>query len=200
MPQDINTVAKKIIVEQGFATVNARQWFYTIGMGAVGRKDLIMPCTISEKIFKTLASKHYHGELVELGKFSISEHKIKTPVLGLENSRFELVEISEKDTGILKDQLCNSVDFPDFKGFLAVQPPDDDNRLFGEAETKWEEGVNSFLMSIVFKIGELKKNRELDEASHRRHVEKVLAQPVTPRNKRHKSTKKLVKQVYKKRR
>lgn len=189
----IDKVLRKIhndIDDQGYSAVAGPKWFYTVGFGKQGRKDLIVPAIMSFRVFQLLASKYATGEIPNIGKFKLDEAKIRTIAMGVEPGRFEFREVSSRDGLIFNEQLCSQTRIPEFVGFLAVQVPDDDNRLFGENESKFTASPEQYLRDIVFDLGVEIERKKSEEEAHRKHAEKVLAARVTPRNKRKKNVKK----------
>ena len=186
--QKAQEVIAKEIAEQGFSTVVAKHYYYTVGFGKSGRKDLIMPAVVPVQLFRLIAGLHYNNELNTHsgGKFMVEEFKINSPSMGEEPIRCQLVEIEDqRHHAIFKETLTGEyMDGYDFVGFDIIQNPDNDNRLFGEKDCILEMKSEAILLGTVFAINE---HLEKEEAEQKR-VKNVLEknQPI-PRNKRKKN-------------
>lgn len=178
------------VSKQGFSTVDAPNWYFTIGLARKGMNDLIVPkAGMTAQHFRRLASVYAAGEVGKTGKI-ITEEILVKGLLGPEPARFELIEAEAKDSAVFKDQMTSNLfqDHP-FQGFTMIQVPDDDNRLFGESECLTDRSVKRALLDQVFVLDELikkqaqaAKDKELDAQAERAHAAKVLNKVVPKHN------------------
>lgn len=184
------TKIKQDIANQGFATIKASGWYFTVGFGQFGRNDLIAPATFPFSVFQTIASKYSRKELLDTGKFSLPEIQIKTDAMGVEPSRYELKEAEVVDSSLLKEQLTSGLMIEDFKRFTIISGPDDDNRLHGENDCRFEKSSKDILLKIIYDLHEKRTSLTLSPKEEQERVDRILNNTPTPRNRRRKSNKK----------
>lgn len=181
---------QKDIQTQGYGVIKGSKWYFTTGFGLKDKPDLIAPATFPFSVFQTIVSKYASGELHDLGKFFLSEFMINTESMGKEPSRYEIRSIDDKDSVTFNEQLTSGLMVCDFKKFSIVQGPDDDNRLYGETDCRFEKSSEALLLDLIFLMHEENNLKIAKQKEDREHAEKVLSKTPTPRNKRNKSNKK----------
>lgn len=162
------------IEAQGFSCVKGPAWFFTVGMGRKGRKDIIMPATVNYIAFQSLAALYYEGK-IELDKKFINEQvTIKTELMGVEPARFVLRQIDKQHQDFLKQQLTSGLVEEAFEGFLTIDAPDNDNQLFGEPNCVVSKNSETVLVGIVEAMHTQAEQKRIADIEEAKRVKEVL--------------------------
>lgn len=146
-----NEEIKKMIDQNGYAVVNVQDvYFYTVGMGSKGKKDLIGVKYFPKGLFDLVANRWYHDEIKPNVGFFVEEFNL--PSSGNEPSRCKLLSLTLATCATIQEALAApSRDF-DSEGFLYVAGPDANNYLVGEENCSFkftaEEHINKLVEAV----------------------------------------------------
>ena len=149
MTNDINAIEEKVN-KDGYAVINVdNAYYYTVGMGNVGRPDLIALPMFPESLFQAVANLHYRGECSIDTPFFLDLFKVKTVLMGEEPTRVVLRSL-EFDTiqHLMTGLTANLRKFKN-RGVVCVLGPDKHNFLPNEPESIIKFDVDEKLIELA---------------------------------------------------
>ena len=158
----LNEVLKTQIAKIGYAVVRSKNYQFTVGLGAHGFKDIIVATNDQEtRLLAILASKLVHGEIFQTPnkKFSLEELVIRTEILGDEPMRLMFSEFDQAEDGakVSSQELIRQVDYkqhvrPGHLGYITIETPDTDNRLFGEVDCEQTVSAREQVIAVLVSL------------------------------------------------
>lgn len=183
LDQRVTTQIKEI----GYAVMGNTNYAFTVGLKRWGLKDLIMvQPRHNYSIMSILTSKLVHEEISQVRskgtigtnvvrKGSLEEFTVQTKYLGKEPMRFAFLEPNDEEHDLILRSVYNLPDrFGGTNGYLVVELPDLDNRLFGENEcTHKTSGLGNLVATLTALHLERLTNEKLRETG----ISKVTKPP-----------------------
>ena len=149
LSNDIKIIEEKV-KKDGYAVINVdNTYFYTVGMGNVGKPDIIALPMFPESLFQAVANLHYRGECTTDTPFFLDLFKVKTALMGEEPTRVVLRSLDFDTIQHLMTGLMTNVRKFKTRGVVCLLGPDKHNFLPNEPESLIQFDLDEKLVELA---------------------------------------------------
>lgn len=139
-----------------YQTVDLTNIFYTRGMEAKGKNDIVCLPHIPFLVFQKIMSRWAEGELPVNEPFQ--EEALLIPGVCQEHARFKIVELSLKTQTFLAERTALKATESEPKGFYCLLTPDLNNRIATEPASMLQYDPNEIFISVIENVGKKAQN------------------------------------------